>query len=121
LALTAVILAFLLWPKQRITQANFEKIQVGMSQEELHQLLGTPYSEVVELGLVIDPHTFLPPSGTPAELRQKGYKEYRWQFWASSEITIGVISDTEGQVVCRYSQPGQERGWQEFLRSLVFW
>jgi hypothetical protein len=120
-AIVLAALVFALWPKQRITKANFDKIQAGMSQEELRQLLGTPYFDNVQLGLVIDPQTFAPPSGPPGELRRKGYKEYRWQNWASSEISIGVVSDSEGQVVCRYSQPGQEWDWREFLRSLIFW
>ncbi len=121
-AIVVSTLVIALWPKQRITKANFDKIQIGMSQEELRRLLGPPEFDKVEVGLVKDPNTYsITLSTPPEELRRQGHKDYRWQQWTSSEISIVVVSDMEGQVVCRYPGPGQEWDWREFLRSLVFW
>jgi len=114
-AIVVATLVFTFWPKQRITKANFDKIQIGMSQEELLQLLGTPEIDTVQLGLVEDPQTFI-ILGSDSR-----YKDYRFQQWTSSEISIGVVSDSEGQLVCRYSNPGREWDWRVFFRSLIFW
>jgi hypothetical protein len=55
LAIAVSVLVFSFWPRERITQANFQKIQVGMSQAGLRELLGEPEYEAVEFGLVQGP------------------------------------------------------------------
>jgi len=114
-AIVVSTLVIALWPKQRITKANFDKTQIGMSQGELLQLLGTPEIDTIQLGLVEDPQTFI-ILGSDSR-----YKDYRFQQWTSSEISIGVVSDSEGQLVCRYSNPGREWDWRAVFRSLIFW
>jgi hypothetical protein len=115
-----VILTF--WPRQRITAANFCTIQIGMSQTELRGLLGDPEFDFVGLGVVEGPDIYVTNSILPEEqLRQRGFQDCRYQQWTSSEITISVISNQQGEVVCRWSSKGRPWEWREFLRSFKFW
>src|SRR5260370_38682790 len=120
-AVAIAALALALWPRQRITQANFDRIQVGMFQAELLELLGPPEFDKLELGLVLDSDNYAVNHFYPEEhLRRQGYQEYRWQQWTSSEICIVVVSDLqEGQAVCRYSGEGRRQDWLSYLRSLI--
>jgi hypothetical protein len=125
LAATAVAVAvvLLLWPRGAATQANFERIQVGMSQADLRGLLGRPEYDFVELGLVQGPEIYALDFGRTADqLRQRGFRAYRRQHWRSLDMTFTVISDPAGGVVCRYSRyggKGTSPGWLEYLRSWV--
>jgi hypothetical protein len=111
LAVVAV-LVLVLWPWQKVTKNNFGKIRVGMSQDELYQLLGSPEYQVVELGIVRDPNTYGTNGWLGSEEKQRlGCQEYQREHWSSSEIFIAAISDIEGRVVCRYMGPGQKRDW----------
>ena len=71
----------LLLPHGRVTKANFEKIQVGMSLEDVERLLGPPDGE--------------------GELRKKGDLDRIFQVWTSPEITIMVSADPARRVVGR--------------------
>ena len=116
----AVILA--LWPKEKITAVNFAKIEVGMPQAELRGLLGPPEFDRVLFGLVEGRNTFTTNFYFSNEqLRQRGFRDYRFQQWTSSEISIVVVSDQEGQVVSRYSHEGRPWNWRMFLRRFIFW
>jgi hypothetical protein len=122
LAIAVATLVFGLWPKQKITKANFNKIQIGVPQGELCRLLGNPEFDAVELGTVRDAKNYATNDYYKRDqLLGMGYQDFRHQQWISSEISINVISDLNGDVVCRYSGPGREQDWREFLRSLVFW
>jgi hypothetical protein len=111
-------LLVLLWPPNPITRANFDRIRVGMSQAELYGLLGAPQYQTVESGLVEGPETYATNRDqSDEERRRRGFREYRRQQWTSSEVTIIVISEPQGRVVCRYSGDGQTRDWLAFLRS----
>jgi hypothetical protein len=110
------------WPKQRISAANFEKIEIGMSQAELYGLLGAPEIDFVELGQVQGPDKYsINHYFSKDQLRGMGYQDYRRQEWTSSEISIVVVSDSQGQVVCRYSSEGRPWNWRMFLRRFIFW
>ena len=107
--LTTVSLVVLL-PRERVTRANLEKIELDMSQAGLHGLLGPPDYQTVELGMVNGPNSYSTNFGDSAkELRLRGYRDYTRQQWHSPEITIITISDAEGRVVCKYSGEGQRR------------
>jgi hypothetical protein len=119
-AVAAVAVVFVSWPRETVTRANFQRIQVGMSQAELWALFGRPEYDTVELGLVPGPETFTVNfDQSDDERHRRGFRNYRRQQWTSREITIVVISEPDGGVVCRYSCEGQWRGWREFLRSWV--
>jgi hypothetical protein len=119
-AVAAVAVGFVWWPREAVTRANFQLIQVGMSQADLCDLLGRPDYDTVELGLVQGPETYTVNfSQSDDERHRRGFRNYRHQQWTASEITIVVISDPEGHVVCRYSSEGQGRRWFDSLRSWV--
>jgi hypothetical protein len=117
-AIALQVLVF--WPWQKVTKHNFEKIRLGMSRDELHQLLGSPDYQVVEIGIVKDPNTYAIKGWFDAEKKQRlGYQEYQREHWTSSEIDIAAISDFEGRVVCRYTGPGWD--WQTSFWSWLGW
>ena len=123
-ALAILVAAVILtsWSKQRISAANFDKIEIGMSQTELYGLLGAPEFDRVLFGLVEGRNTFTTNFYFSNEqLRQRGFRDYRFQQWTSSEISIVVVSDQEGQVVSRYSHEGRPWNWRMFLRRFIFW
>jgi len=113
LALIVVIAVFeyvRLFP-EKVTRAGFQSIRIGMPQSELYQLLGSPGFAETEWGLVEGPDAYVTnASQSLAEKQQRGFQEYRRQQWISSEITIIVIFDGDGTVVCRYASEGQQ-GW----------
>ena len=112
-AVTVGVLALLVfvWPKGHVTRASFAKIRIGMSQSELHDLLGcAPDHRAMDLGRVDGPDRYAVNFAIdPKELRRKGYQDYWREQWTSAEVTITVITDLKGQVVCRYSGGGQSR------------
>jgi hypothetical protein len=121
LSLVVGALVVVLWPRDRVTRENFAKIRVGMSQLELYQLLGSPGYQVVEIGLVDRPDSYSINKSLSVEAkRQQGFRDYRRQHWTSPKLAISVISDLEGQVVCRYTGPGQKRDWMAFVRDRLF-
>jgi hypothetical protein len=77
---TAVFVILVL-PRERVTRANFEKIQVGMSLDEVERLLGPPYSELITV---------------------RATNEFAWEEgdldcvystkWYGAELTIRVLS-----------------------------
>ncbi len=105
----AVLVATL--PDGRVTRAVFAKIRIGMSQDDLRDLLGRALDfQTMDLGRVDGPEHYAVNFGTdPKELRRAGYQDYRREVWISSEVTITVVSDSGEQVVCRYSSGGQSR------------
>jgi hypothetical protein len=113
-----VVLWFVAWPEDPVSRANFRGIEVGMPVAEVCRVLGAPQVDVEELGMVGGPGTYSVNFGPSAEeQRRRGFRVCRRQQWSSPDITIIVISDPEGQVVCRYSGEGQEPYWLARLRS----
>jgi WD40 repeat protein len=77
-----------------------------------------PEYDAEELGLVDGPETYTVNFGQSyEERRQRGFRDYRRQQWTSPEISIIVISEPEGRVVCRYGGKGREPYWLALLRS----
>jgi hypothetical protein len=100
----------LMFPQERVSQANFEKIELGMSQAAVQRILGPPEYQTIELGMVQGPKTYsIDFHARPEELRLRGHRDYKRQQWSSPEITIIVIWDAGGSVVCRYTGEGQRR------------
>jgi hypothetical protein len=93
-----------------------------MSQADLRELLGAPEFDCAELGLVEGPDDYIAYSSSNDEkLRQQGFRDYRRQHWTSSQISIVVVSDKQGQVVCRYTSHGEPWNWRVLLRYLINW
>src|SRR5690348_12010127 len=67
-------------PRERVTQANFQRINIGMSRAEVQDLLGMPVYQTVELGLVHRPDLYSVhvgrPTYTQTELLRQGYQCY---------------------------------------------
>jgi hypothetical protein len=89
--------------------ATVSKIRVGMSRVEVRRLLGGPASyQAKQLGLVRGPDAYTTNrSADPQTLRERGFRDYLFEQWSSPEVSIMVVSDMEGRVVCRYSGKGQ--------------
>lgn len=120
LGLVAATVAFVLWPRERVTLANFQKIDLGMSQADVTALLGTPGIQVAELGFITDEKTYsVNFSLDKDDLRRKGHRDYLFQQWDSREIVIVVISDQDGHVVCKYSNDGRKWSWRELIPSSI--
>jgi hypothetical protein len=102
----------------KITRENFRKINLGMPQAELSELMGAPEVSSTGLGKVEGPETYtINPALSAAEQRARGFREYRFQQWTSSDILIVVITDAEGTVVCRYCGEGPKVHWFPVIRS----
>jgi hypothetical protein len=109
-------------PPSPVTRANFQRIEVGMSQSDLRSLLGAPEYDATELGRINGPDSYsLNFIQSEKERRQSGYRDYRRQQWTSSECSIIVISDPERKVVCRYTREGQKPARLAFFRSWLPW
>jgi len=131
IGLAWVALVFTFWPRQRVTEANFLKIKVGMSEADLRVLLGAPKLDEVVFGLVVAPDRFMHCDNNRKEwydnhfgkqqLLELGYRNYRRQEWTSSEITIVAVFNQQGPLVCWYKGEGEPWDWLEFLQTLKFW
>jgi hypothetical protein len=106
LLITGIVI---LLPRERVTRANFERIEIGMSVADVQTLLGRrPEVQAVDSGRVLGPSSYSVDLG-PKRLHRDGYQNYTRQQWSSPELTINVISDANGRIVCRYSHEGQRR------------
>jgi hypothetical protein len=103
---TAVIVIAMLPPEQ-VTRANYDKIHVGMSLEEVEQLLGPPH---LEQGVV----------------QGKGRNIVdiwpQYHEWISAELAIVVMADDNDRVVdlfCYQKNGGFfERVWYWIVKCL---
>lgn len=118
---TLLVVAASNGPRNAVSLANYQRIQIGMSQVEVSRLLGgPPQFQKRQLGRVDGPDKYVINFGNEQEkLRNRGFRDYEWQQWHSGEITIAVVSDLDGIVVCRYSSPGQSRNWTQQVWSFV--
>jgi hypothetical protein len=115
-AVAALLIATAMW--ERVTRQKFGAIRIGMSQTELRHLLGPPDFQVVETGLVSGPGEYTTNSFiSEEEKRRRGFQKYQRQQWASREVSIVVVSDLQGQTVCRYAGPGHKLDWIALLRG----
>ena len=103
LGLTFGVIASL---RDRVTLANFDRIQLGMTEAQVRQLFGRgPDLQTPQIGEVMDPFTY---SGVDVDmaaegLHSKGFRDYLWRQWTGPEFSMIVIFDQAGRVVCRYN------------------
>jgi hypothetical protein len=103
-------IVILLLPRERVTRANFEKIEIGMSLADVERLLGPPSGRKPMLGMFQDGRFVWDGLDGAEELRRKGYGDYDMLGWASPGIEIVVFFDTHGIVVDRLA------AWQTWPR-----
>jgi hypothetical protein len=98
--------------------AEFAAIQPGMTHDEVERRLGKkPGYQKMMLGKVISPTSFASNSNPLPKDRHR-YQQYDFQQWTTSELTVMIVFDLEGRVVCRYSSAGQT-SWPRSLSDLV--
>ena len=118
LTVAVVVLSSVARPANPVSRDNFRRIEVGMARAEVRGLLRPPKYEAEEVSLVTGPETYAVTFGQSGEEeRRRGFRKVRRQQWTSSEISIIVISDAKGTVVCRYSGEGREPYLLALLRS----
>jgi hypothetical protein len=88
---TAVIVILML-PRERVTRANYDKIEIGMSVADVESLLGPP--DFRWIGPILSKYTVEYPPG---------------HGWSSPEVTILVMPDANGRIVYRRCADGQPR------------
>jgi hypothetical protein len=102
----------------RITEKNFEKIQKGMTEEEVEALLGTRagvYSPQKTGSYFTIKHPWSMPSGLWL-IQKYGGKE-----WVGKEIGIYVLFDRTGRVTESLRGTVREDGDESFLTKLRRW
>src|SRR5262245_46193112 len=67
--------------QEKVTLDNFDRIQLGMTEEEIYDLLGGPESRTVELGLVISPDSYAVNFSATKELLDRGFRHVTRQQW----------------------------------------
>jgi hypothetical protein len=97
-----------------VNRASFQRIEVGMSKDQVHQLLGRPADFCYDAqGNVESPFVFRSGPGP-------NYQLHRWD---GTNLLIGVIFDQRDQVACRYAYDspwwGRLRSWaKSFLPGI---
>jgi hypothetical protein len=123
LSIAAIVFSFRPKPASTlkpITEATFTEIRIGMSLADLTDLLGKPSLEMAELGKVDGPEDYILNFAEPeAERRARGFQDYERRQWTGRDITIIVITDPAGNVVCRYKSEGRRGTWLTFFRSFL--
>ena len=90
-------IVLLLLPRERVTRANFDKIEIGMSVADVERLLGPPDFEY-------PPNPYFDSQG-----RKQRYQDCAGHGWSSPEITILLISNGDSRIVRRDRADGQTR------------
>jgi hypothetical protein len=106
LLITGIVI--LLFPREGVAQASFEKIEIGMSLDEVQRLLGPPDLEWIDSGLQREMGWYTLDCD-PKRLREDRYRNTTRQLWSSPELTIVVISNFAGRVACRGFCGGRKR------------
>jgi hypothetical protein len=88
----ALALGITPWTRVRITEANFDKIQEGMSEREVEAILGGPPGNYSTPGSMVD----LRPRDLP-------FDPDLVKFWIGDDIWIGIEADHAGQVIKKKS------------------
>ena len=107
----------------RINHRNYSRIQAGMSPAEVRNLFGSdPAFDFSELGLVAkfegEGSYSINFAYSPEVLRKRGYQDCRRQQWHSPEVTVSVVYDDSGKVICRYKGGGQRTRFQRFWNTI---
>ncbi|NND99563.1 MAG: hypothetical protein HKN47_19785 [Pirellulaceae bacterium] len=89
------------WP--RVTAANYERIAVSMTMEEVQGILGEPEFDTSEFGILDKTGAYVTNNLlSDQEKIDNGYQRYRRLQWTSYRRTIVVVFDSRGQVATKY-------------------
>jgi hypothetical protein len=104
-------LAMVLWPVERVTWEDFDRIGIGMTRSEVRRLLVRwPDEQFVAEGQVVGPKAFHwgripghrddPPGRFPA---------YHVEAWEAPGLSIIVVFENNDRVGCRFTGTGHGR------------
>ena len=121
LAFLLTLSAFACWlyvNRDRVSQATFDKVELGMTFTEVDDLFRRKPDHFTNVdGTVHDPSTFLIHYSTGRAAVT--HPTHRLHQWTSSELTAVVVFNRDGLVVCRYTGESQPDAWyQRFLRAV---
>jgi hypothetical protein len=116
--------ALLLWPRDRITAASWEKIRIGMTEKEVENILGSS-------GLSLDEFVAKPFIPNKVSLLEPGYyalqailvigqDEGGDKYWLGRRGMILIVFDQEGHVGGKSFQ-GRRSGFWHGLRDWLDW
>lgn len=107
-----VVVAIFRLLQDGITRETFSRIEVGAGLQEVETLLRrkADHSERIR-GSVADADTFLFDADPNDQI------DFGFHQWNASQITIVVITDAEGRVVCRYCSTPPP-AWQQTLTNV---
>ena len=123
--------AIFLWPRDRITAESWEKIQLGMTVEEVQDILGGPGNDFKEAEDLYD--RVVAKSGKEpldhASLRYEPDKQFAeeetkvMRVWVGREAVIGIVFDPENCVKKKAFQRGRlaEPNLIDRLRDWLGW
>jgi hypothetical protein len=105
--------------RDRVTLSNFGSIEVDVPLKEVEALLGRGPDHIWKtLGRVESPDVFV-TNADPIVQEKMTHRMYHLYQWQSSELTIVVVVDEAGKVVCRYqSGPVVEPWYVRFLQTV---
>src|SRR5262245_3720076 len=110
--------ALLLWPRDRITEESFDKIRIGMTEDEVAEILGDIGCDFDSLSAV-DQKVVL---GVRAKAFDATLDIREDKIWVGRHGIIGIRID-EGRVgvnMC-YITRGGEQTWIDRLRDWLGW
>jgi|SRR5262249_7194220 len=110
--------ALLLWPRDRITAESWQKIRIGMTEEEVENILGSSATAKI---LGIPDGVFLCDEGVPPNPLARPWRPLRPdKHWLGRRGLITIAFDDEGHVG-RKSFYGWRSGFWDGLREWLGW
>lgn len=104
-------LASFMWLSQgtgSVSQESVALIEVGMSRSGVHEILGTPDLQFVNVGRVNGPTEFVTNTSlTASETAARGFSKHLFEQWSTTSFTAILIFDQTDTVACQYSSHGQ--------------
>jgi hypothetical protein len=111
-------LAMVLWPVERVTWENFDRIGIGMTRAEVRRVLvQRPDEQLRVRGHVLGPERFhRAMTKRPGRDSSDYWPEYHVEVWESPGLAIVVVFDGDDRVACRYTGTGHSRrDWLDAL------
>ena len=112
-------LAAAVWPLERVTWENFDRIRIGMGKPEVRRIfVRRPDESFARTGRVASP-TRMDWDAIPAPIKtspRQGFLAYRVESWEGPGLSIAVVFDAQDRVACRLTGPSHGRKrWTESL------
>ena len=114
--------ALFLWPRDRITAESWQKIRIGMTKQEVEDILGSSGSsldEFVAKPFIPNEFSLLEPDYYAAILII-GQDEGQDKYWLGRHGMISIVFDREGHVGGKRFQ-GRRSDFWDGLRDWLGW